>query len=161
MTDLAPLLDLVSRNTWPAVAVLVITLLARAAKEPAVGSVFARVPREHRPRVIAVLGAISGALEAVVRGTPWGKALVYGLISAGLALLVHGVAGGVSPEKAPTAPSAKGELPRPSTGDVEPAPVELPVPPELTPTPDRADAPAQPIVEPAERWGPMPRPSER
>lgn len=153
--------SLISRHAWPAVAAVVILVVARAAKEPAVGSPLARIPVRWRPHVVLALGVLSGVLNAVVAGKAWGDAILENVLSAAVAIAVHGWAGGVNP--AP--PRAQGELPRPSAGDVEPAPVELfvdglPVPP-AAPTPDRTSPPAQPIVEPAERWGPMPRPNER
>lgn len=99
--------SLIDRAAWPAVAALVIGLLARAAKEPAVGSLFARIPRQHRPRVVLALGVLAGILDAVVRGTSWPTAIVSGLVSGAVAIAGHGALGGVSPEPTPV----KGELP--------------------------------------------------
>lgn len=100
------LASLIDRAAWPAVAALVIGLLARAAKEPAVGSLFARIPRQHRPRVVLALGVLAGILDAVVRGTSWPTAIVSGLVSGAVAIAGHGALGGVSPEPTPV----KGEL---------------------------------------------------
>lgn len=103
----------IDKGAWLAAAALLIGLLARAAKSPRFfGGPFARVPRERRPYVIASLGLASGVLEALVRGVSWPRALAQGALSAGLAMLGHGLAGGVSPEK-PAAPPAQGALPAP------------------------------------------------
>lgn len=128
---LDPILDLLSRRAWPAVAAAVILLLARAAKAPAIGSPFARVPVRYRPHVVLVLGVLSGALEAVVRGVPLGDALLAGALSAACAVLLHGVAGGVNPQPIPTEP------PPPAVSGERP--VEAP-----------------PVVEPSQAWGPRP-----
>ena len=92
------MIDLIRAHAWVPLAALTISVLLVAAKSPRIGSIFARVPREHRPRVVLALGALSGVLDAVTRGTPWPEALVYGLLSAGLAALGHGVAGGLTAE---------------------------------------------------------------
>lgn len=83
---------------WPAVAAAVILLLARAAKAPSLGSPFARVPVRWRPHVVLALGVLSGVLDAVVAGTPWLTAIGTGLLSAAVAIAMHGAAGGVNPQ---------------------------------------------------------------
>ena len=50
------------------------------------GSVFARIPRQHRPRVVLALGVLAGILDAVVRGTSWPTAVVSGLVSGAVAI---------------------------------------------------------------------------
>jgi hypothetical protein len=94
---IVPVLDLIRTHAWLAVATLVIAAGLAAAKSPAVGSVFARVPREQRPRIVLALGVVSGVLDAITRGTPWPEALAYGVVSAALAALGHGAAGGLAP----------------------------------------------------------------
>lgn len=162
MNSPSALFDLLSRHAWIAAAALVIGLLLRAAKEPTVGSIFARVPRQHRPRVVLALGVLSGVLDAGVRGTSWPVAILFGLCSGALAMAGHGALGGVSP-----APQTQGELPISATGlPVPPAAPSgtLVVPPDLTPAPattPTGEAPVLPIVEPSAACGPAPRPSER
>jgi hypothetical protein len=97
MDQIQPLID---QGKWAALALVIVVLLARA-KSPAIGSPFARVPVEHRPRVVAALGILTGILEAVVRGVPWPKAIAGGVITGALAMWIHGVAGGISPRPAP------------------------------------------------------------
>jgi hypothetical protein len=98
---LEQLLDLAHRGAWLALAAAVIGLLALAAKQDRLGGLFSKVPVRQRPRVIAALGVLAGILDAVVRGTPWAEAITSGILSGGLAMLVHGVAGGVNPQVAP------------------------------------------------------------
>ncbi len=151
-------LDLVDKGAWLALAAAVIGLLARAAKEDRLGGLFARVPVQQRPRVIAALGMLAGILDAVVRGTPWPNAIVGGVLTGALAMWAHGVAGGVNPRPAP-ASVAHGELPAVLALDVSttadtlpPAPDTLATaPPELTLTEQHVGG----------SWGPSPRPSER
>ena len=95
------ILDLAHRGAWLALAAALIGLLAFAAKQDRLGGLFAKVPVRQRPRVIAALGVLAGILDAVVRGTPWAQAVTNGSRSGGLAMLVHGVAGGVNPQVAP------------------------------------------------------------
>lgn len=124
---------LVDQGAWLAVAALLIALLARAAKEPRFfGGPLARIPRERRPYVIAALGLLSGVLEAAVRGVSWPRAIAQGALSAGLAMLGHGLAGGVSPETAPASP-AKGTVPPVSAVVVETTIADLPPTPRVTP----------------------------
>ena len=99
MTD--QILDLARRGAWLPLAAAVIGLLAFLAKQDRLGGLFSRVPVRQRPRVIAALGVLAGILDAVVRGTPWAQAITNGLLSGGLAMLVHGVGGGVNPQAAP------------------------------------------------------------
>lgn len=99
MTD--QILDLARRGAWLPLAAAIIGLLAFLAKQERLGGLFSRVPVQQRPRVIAALGVLAGILDAVVRGTPWPQAVTNGLLSGGLAMLVHGVGGGVNPQPAP------------------------------------------------------------
>jgi hypothetical protein len=124
---LEQILDLIHRHAWVALAALVIGLFALALKSPAIGSPLARIPREQRPRLILLAGVASGVLQAVVAGTPWIDALVGGLVSAGVAVLGHGVAGGLSPLAAPTVQVL------PSAGPVVETEI-VPVVPPLTPS---------------------------
>ena len=137
---------------WPAAAAIVIVLLARAAKEPAVGSPFARVPVRWRPHVVLALGMLSGILDAAARGTPWGEAIAGGILSAALAVLIHGVAGGVNPQPLPDATtSTTADTLPPAADTLAMAPLDL--------TPEAHGG--GPLVEQhvGGFWGP--RPSDR
>lgn len=101
--------------TWLAFASLAIAFLARAAKAPAIGSPFARVPVRWRPHVVLALGVLSGVLDAVMRGTPWVRALGLGLVSAAVAIAGHGAVGGLDPHAPAPAPEEDVE-------PIEPAP---------------------------------------
>ena len=119
MTD--QILDLARRGAWLPLAAAIIGLLAYLAKQDRLGGLFSRVPVRQRPRVIAALGVLAGVLDAVVRGTPWAQAVTNGLLSGGLAMLIHGVAGGVNPQQA--APAVVLPAPGPvaiAEADVEP-----------------------------------------
>ena len=69
-----PVLDLIRTHAWLAVATLVIVAGLAAAKSPRVGGVFARVPREQRPRIVLALGVVSAALAALGHGAAGGLA---------------------------------------------------------------------------------------
>lgn len=150
--------------TWPAVAAAVILVLARAAKSPAIGSPFARVPVRWRPHVVLGLGVISGILEAVVAGTPWGTAIGTGLLSAAAAIAIHGALGGVNPQPEPlpigairvTAPPGSRVTVDAVLGD-DGAPLTLPALPSADSSVPPVLVPARgPSVEPAAAWGPTP-----
>lgn len=91
------MIDLLVEGPWPAFATAVIVILMRALKEPAVGAPVARIPVRWRAVLVLVLGVASGMLDAVSRGTDPVRAIAWGVVSAALAVLVHGVGGGVNP----------------------------------------------------------------
>jgi hypothetical protein len=144
---IVPVFDLIRSHAWLAVATLVIAAGLAAAKSPKVGSLFARVPREQRPRVVLALGLLSGILDAVTRGTPWPEALVYGVISAALAALGHGAAGGLAPADTLLPGQVRDTSPPGGSATIEgyvgPAPSgTLPpvlAPPDVTPIPPTPD----------------------
>ena len=100
---------------WTALAATIIAVVARVAKEPVAGSLFARVPQRFRPHVVAALVLLAGILDASVRGTSWRDAIFGGLTGAGGAMLLHGLLGGVH-SAAPSAPAV--ELSPPSAAPV-------------------------------------------
>lgn len=130
------------RLGWPALAAVLIALLARAAKSPSVGSPLARIPVRYRPHVIASLGVLSGILNAVLAGTPWSYAIPAGLVSAAVAILAHGLAGGVNPD-----PLAPGQI-RTTAPPGAKVTVEA--------TLGEPGAPPAPPIEPSQAWGPPP-----
>lgn len=83
---------------WPAFGAAAILILMRALKEPAVGAPVSRIPVRYRAVLVLVLGVASGALDAFTRGTDPVRAFAGGVFSASLAVLVHGVVGGVDPQ---------------------------------------------------------------
>jgi hypothetical protein len=87
--DPQPYLDLIERHEWPALAALIIGLIVRLLKEDTRFPPFA-FPARWRPFFALGLGALSGALQAVSTGTPWGEALLGGVISGALAIAGHG-----------------------------------------------------------------------
>lgn len=153
------LLLLIRAHAWLAVAALVIAALLAAAKSPKVDSLFARVPREQRPRVVLALGLVSGVLEAVTRGAPWSEALAYGVVSAALAALGHGVAGGLAPVPQPApaeGPIGDSAIAIPEARDTEVARAPDTIaaaPPEVTP--DTAGVPrVLQVDDVSPPWGP-------
>lgn len=134
---------LIDSGAWTALAALVVTLIARAAKENRLGGLFARVPVVHRPRVIAALGIVAGIFESVVRGVPWPRAIVGGILTGALAMWIHGVAGGVNPKPKPLEPGAiRVTAPPGSTVSVEAM------------LGDEGAPAAPPAVEPSTAWSP-------
>jgi hypothetical protein len=89
MNDLPLILDLADKHAWPALATVVIGLLVRLLKSPAVPYPLDRIPANARPLVALLLGLASGCLEHVAAGTPWQTALVQGVVAAGLAVFGH------------------------------------------------------------------------
>ncbi len=138
------ILDLARQHAWWALAALLIGLLAMAAKRPQFfGGPLSRVPVQHRAKVVAALGVLSGVADAIVRGTPVTDAVAHGLLSAAAAVFVHGLLGGVKPTAA--AGEAQGALPANSEAAPPiqglPGPDTLPAPPPPV-TPFTAVAPA-------------------
>jgi len=164
------ILTLLRSHAWVAVATLVIAAGLAAAKSPKVGSLFARVPREQRPRVVLALGLVSGILDAVTRGTPWPEAIAYGVISAALAALGHGAAGGLTPadtllpgQVRGTSPpygsvTIEGEVGTPSETGMPPVlaarDTTVSAPPDVTPLPITPDTTGMPRAQLSEPWGP-------
>lgn len=87
--DPAPYLDLIAKHQWVGLAALVIGLFVRLMKEDSRFPPFV-VPGPWRPVVALGLGELSGVLQAASTGTPWGDALLGGLVSAVLAMAGHG-----------------------------------------------------------------------
>lgn len=172
-TTISQLRDLADGGAWTALAALAVALIARAAKENRLGAVFSRVPVHHRPRVVAALGILAGILEAVVRGVPWVRAIVGGVVTGGLAMWVHGVAGGVSPKPellAPgqirvTAPPGASVAVEAVLGESGERPIAVPSSFRAQPTgPEEriiasgsATLGGSVDVEPSQAWGPAPR----
>jgi hypothetical protein len=168
---IVPVFDLIRSHAWLAVATLVIAAGLAAAKSPKVGSLFARVPREQRPRVVLALGLVSGILDAITRGTPWPEALVYGVVSAALAALGHGAAGGLAPadtllpgQVRGTSPpygsvTIEGEVGTSSETGMPPVLVArdttVSAPPDVTPVPITPDTSGVPRAQLSEPWGPL------
>ena len=165
------LLSLLRSHAWLAVATLVIAAGLAAAKSPRVGSLFGRVPREQRPRVVLALGLVSGILDAVTRGTPWPEAIVYGVISAALAALGHGAAGGLAPADTLLPGQVRGTSPPYGSVTIEgyvgaPSETGMPpvlaardttvsAPPDVTPLPVTPDTSGVPRAELSGPWGPQ------
>ncbi len=89
MDDALLILDLADKHAWPALSAVAIGLLVRALKSPKVPPPLDRIPARARPLVALLLGIASGALEAVVAGTPWQKAVIGGVIAAAVAIASH------------------------------------------------------------------------
>jgi hypothetical protein len=79
--DLQQLQAAIEQRAWPVVAAFVIGLLVWLAKTPALGGVWDRVPKAYRFIIPIALGVLSGASEALLRGTSWPVALIFGLFS--------------------------------------------------------------------------------
>lgn len=75
--------------TWAIVASALIYALVAALKSPRVPAPLDRIPAAARPFVALGLGVVSGALDAIARGTPWREALALGVASAAGAIVGH------------------------------------------------------------------------
>jgi len=84
------LLQLAMSHKWVAVSAIAIGALSRAAKAGKLTPLL-QVGARYRPLIVIALGVISGALEAMVIGTPWQDALLGGLVAACIAMGGHGV----------------------------------------------------------------------
>jgi hypothetical protein len=83
------LIAAIQAHAWPLVAALVIGFLVRIGKDDV--SSLPTIPKRFRPLVALGLGLVSGACDAIVRGTPWKQALGMGLVSSFLAMGGHDV----------------------------------------------------------------------
>ena len=84
------LIELILAHQWVAAAAVIIGALMRLQKSGRLTLPWT-IPARWRPLAGLALGILSGALEAVVAGTPWDRAIVGGLVSAAVAALGHGV----------------------------------------------------------------------
>ena len=77
----------ISQHAWAIVAGIVLLSLVQAARLPAVGAQWQRLPAPWRPYVPILLGILSGVAQALATAQPWVAALVGGIVSAIPALL--------------------------------------------------------------------------
>jgi hypothetical protein len=118
------LVSLVQGHRWIPLAALVIHGLTRALKSDRVPAPLDRIPPAARPGVALGLGALAGVLDHVTGGTPWGTALLAGLLAAALAMSGHDVGIewlrggreiGLPPDEPPPTPRDP-SVPRPGGG---------------------------------------------
>lgn len=86
-TEIAQLVDFVSAHRWWAVSSLVIGILVRLVKSDT--KIPLDLPGDRRAYLAALLGVVSGVVDAIATGKPWVPALFEGLASAVTAMGSH------------------------------------------------------------------------
>lgn len=84
------LVDLIVANKWIAGAALGIGIFVRLLKSDV--KFTPSIPPRWRPLVALAGGILAGVLDAAARGTPWKRAILQGVIAAGVAIATHDVA---------------------------------------------------------------------
>ena len=82
-------LDDPSVSGWVVVSALVIGALVRLSKAEKLGDWFHRVPHRYRALIPVALGAVSGALEMLLRGASYKAALAHAVVAFSLAISGH------------------------------------------------------------------------
>ncbi len=82
------IIEAIKAHAWPIVAAVVIGGLVRMVKADTIPI---NVPPRWRPVLALGLGLVSGACDAIIRGTAWQEALGMGLLSSFVAMGGHDV----------------------------------------------------------------------
>lgn len=84
------LVDLLANNKWLAATALAIGIVVRLMKTDV--KFTPSIPPRWRPLVALGLGIVGGVVDAAARGTPWRRAVLGGVVAAGVAIATHDVA---------------------------------------------------------------------